>query len=257
MAFTHGLFDMKKITRPGNHWRRLHLLLGLFSSLLFVSAEKPPVEWVIFKDIFIRPETIGVEDRVEIKLIVENASSKDLPLTGKLVIDGKEITSSASLIPSGGEGDILFYITFHKPKAYELTVIVSPEGSDEYQRLWQRLWSGAVVVKGKQIKGVELSIDGSLSIYPPFPTPNENVEIGVTIENIGSEPAQDVPVYFYQNDHAFDRVTIDINAMDSEFVSVPWSAPAGEYHIRAVIDPQGTIGENKDNDSVTRWVIVR
>ena len=105
--------------------------------------------------------------------------------------------------------------------------------------------------------GVELRVAGMLDIHPPLPGPDEEVEIGVWVENRGDEDASDVLVYFYEDGRSFDREVVDVRAKDMFYIEVSWTADEGDHYLSVAVDPGGEYDEDKGDNRTGTWVMVR
>jgi hypothetical protein len=104
---------------------------------------------------------------------------------------------------------------------------------------------------------VDLGIVGTLSLHPLLPNEGDDVQIGVLVENRGLRDAQDVSVYFYEDDVHFEKETVDIRAGDTIYVESLWTADSGNSYLSVTVDPAGDFKEDKSDNSVGIWVTVR
>lgn len=207
---------------------------------------------------YIRPETALAGERVEFKFILKNESNVDLRVSGRLTLDGADASETEITIEGGEEGDLLLYHVFESaglhPAELSIAPVISPEGK---RGDYRKIWDGGVTVKEREVLGVELKIVKGISIYPPLPKPNEEVELSVEVKNTGNEDAKDVMVVFYIDGANLDREIVDIDAGESVTVMFVWDAVSGERLIRAVVDPKGNYGDNHFNKVSERWITVR
>lgn len=104
---------------------------------------------------------------------------------------------------------------------------------------------------------VDLDIVGTLHLYPVLPEEGDDVVIGVLVANGGAKDARDVPVYFYEDDIHFEKVTIDIRAGDTVYVEANWTADSGDSYISAVVDPGREYDKEARDNEANAWVTVR
>lgn len=239
-----------------NHFKTAFVLslIVISSCLIFgTDARSFQPEEIVLVQGYVRPETVAVEERVELKLILKNESSKAALLVGRLIVNGKEISAEEIIIEGGREGDLLFYCIFEKAGIYDVSVSISEEGKRRGKKIWER----EVAVKEREIVGVELKIVGGISFYPAFPKSDEDVELTVEIKNVGNEDADDVFVLFYVDTTQIDREIVDIRAGESVSVTVVWDAVEGERLIRVVVDPKGEFGDYRYDNTRERWMTIR
>lgn len=210
-------------------------------------------ESIVLVEEHFRPETVIVEERVELKFILKNESATDTVLVGRLIVDGKDISEKEITVGGGQEGDLLFHCIFEKEGLYKVSVSIAEKGKGADKKIWER----EVTVEEREIVGVELKIVGGISFYPSFPKSDEEVELNVEIKNIGNKDAKDVDVFFYVDTTQIDREIVDINAGESVTVMVVWDAVKGERLIRIVVDPKGEFGDYRFDNIRERWMTIR
>jgi hypothetical protein len=123
--------------------------------------------------------------------------------------------------------------------------------------------SEAVVVNVTAEEYADLTV-ASLSVYPPLPLVSQLTQIGALVENVGqgSAPASEVKLRVLGPDGAevlARKQTIDgLSAGETAFVAVTFApAVAGRYTLVADVDPEGVIGEARDdNNSASRSLTV-
>jgi hypothetical protein len=104
---------------------------------------------------------------------------------------------------------------------------------------------------------IDLRIVGMLNLQPPLPDEGDDVQLGVLVENRGVKDAQDVVVYFYEDDVHFDKETVDIRAGDTVYLETVWTADSGDSYLSVTVDPGGDFSEDRRDNSVGVWVTVR
>jgi len=233
-------------------------LISFFASTLFYNANAEPtqIENINVVEAYVRPDVISAGERVELKFILKNKSVADVGLVGRLIVDGKNVSEKEITIESGKEGDIIFHYSFTKKGLYKASVLIGL--MDEKEKYVQRkIWSDEVVVKKREIVGIKLKIVGGITIYPPLPKPDEDVELAVEIKNIGNKQANDVVIIFYADGSHIDREIVDIDAGESITVMVVWQAVKGEKLIRVVVDPKREFNHYRYDNTKERWITVR
>jgi CARDB protein len=230
-------------------------LIGLFATTLLYQANAEPtqIENVNVVEAYVRPDVISVSERVELKFILKNESIMNVELVGRLIVDGENVSEKEVAIESGKEGDLIFHYSFNKKGLYKVSVLIDEKG----EGLHRKIWSNEVFVKEKEIVGIELKIVGGITIYPPFPKPDEDVELAVEIKNIGNKEANDVVVIFYADGSNIEREIVDIGAGELITVMVVWQTIEGEKLIRVVVDPKGEFGDYQYDNTKERWITVR
>ncbi|HIE30282.1 TPA: T9SS type A sorting domain-containing protein, partial [Candidatus Poribacteria bacterium] len=131
--------------------------------------------------------------------------------------------------------------------AHEIFVMLDP---DETITEWDEENNRAFALI-KVLADLSISVaDISLTIPEPD-VPNE-VEISVTVHNLGGVGAENVNVAFYQGDPLADAPLIDsetipaITAGSSETASISWTAPAGTSDIYVRVDEAKEIDERDE-----------
>ena len=230
---------------------------GLFMACL-QGARAFQTEDVVLVSGYTRPEAALTGERVELKLILKNESDVDLRLAGRLTVDGGDASEKEITIEGGEEGDLLFYHVFESAGLHRAEVSIAPIISPEGKRgAYRKIWDGGISVKERGISGVELKIIRGISVFPPLPRPDEEVELTVEIKNLGNEDARDVMVIFYIDGSNLEREMVDIDAGESVTVMVVWEAVSGERLIRVVVDPKGEFGDYRFDNIKERWITVR
>lgn len=218
-----------------------------------VGASGSDIDVVEIEEVLIRPEIIIVGDRVEIELILKNPSKDIVNLIGKLLVDDTVADKVDAFIPINGVGNLVFSITFKNPNRYDVSCLISVEGSEASREIWRETLNVTPYIK----RGVELNIRGGIYLDPAFPEPGDDVEISVTVENLGDEDASDVSIYFYEDGFPFEREVVDISAGDSVYVMMMWPAEEGDTFLEVKVDPEGQFKDDKMNNRASEWVKVR
>ncbi|MBN1572045.1 MAG: hypothetical protein JW984_02495 [Deltaproteobacteria bacterium] len=223
-------------------------------------AQSRDIDEVILAEAFLKPEKkIYIGDRIEIKLILKNESDRNMEIAGMLSIDGKGVLQKEIIIKKGEEGDLLYYYALEDIGRHDISVHIKDNGEKD-RGGWgsaREIWSGEITAEKREIVGVDLRIVGGISVYPPLPKPDEEVELTVIIKNVGNENAKDVVVIFYVDGSSLEREIVDIDAGESVIIMVVWEAVDGEKLIRAVVDPKGVFGDYHFNNVREKWVTVR
>jgi len=207
---------------------------------------------------YIRPEAALTGERVEFKFILKNESDAYLRLAGRLTVDGRDAAEKEIAIEGGEEGDLLLYHVFESAGLHRAEVSIAPVVSPEGKKgAYRKIWDGEMSVKKREIIGVELKIIGGISVYPPLPKPDEEVELTVEIKNVGNKDAKDVVVIFYVDGSNLEREMVDIDAGESVTVMVVWESVSGERLVRVVVDPKGEFGDYRFDNIRERWITVR
>ena len=234
----------------------LSFICLLFLSLYQTQAYPYQLEKIVLKESFVRPDVILAGERVELKFILKNEFGVDVGLIGRLIVDGKEVSGNEISIESGKEGALILNYNFSKKGLYKVSVLI--DLIDEKEKgVQNKIWDDEVIVKEREIVGIELKIVGGISFYPPFPKPDEDVELTIEIKNVGSKEANDVVVMFYADGSYLEREIVDIDAGESITVMVVWQADKGEKLIRVVVDPKGEFGDYRYDNNKERWITVR
>lgn len=244
--------------------RCLYLIFCLLIGILFLPTilqgevtDTHSNDFFLLKESFIRPQAPTATEKVEIKLIFENISPEDKNVTGRLFVDDIAVDESTAFVPSGGEGDFLLYFKPQSPKVYKVLVKLYETEGDESHEIPGEFWQTDLSVGKEIVRGVVLKIVGGLDLYPPFPEPGDDVEIGIEVENLGNEEARGVSAYFYEDGFSFDRIVVDIHAGDSAYVTTLWTADEGDSYIEVVVDPGGEVTGGGMNIRSGRWITVR
>ncbi|MEM7248635.1 MAG: NosD domain-containing protein [Acidobacteriota bacterium] len=109
----------------------------------------------------------------------------------------------------------------------------------------------------------DLAIDASnITCSDPTPVHGQLIQVGATIQHVGVNPAQGVPVAFYdgrpdEGGRLIAERTVDLVAGGTATTSVSWSATAGDHEVFVIVSPQNTYGElDLTNNAASKLVSV-
>ena len=108
-------------------------------------------------------------------------------------------------------------------------------------------------------EGINLEFVGNrIDLRNPLPRNGEEVEVIVTVRNLGNQQARRIPVSFYDNHMVFFTAEIDLEPGKQYGVIAGWRATTGNHVLSVIIDPtrqfKGTV---RENNKVERAVLVR
>ncbi|HUL31794.1 MAG TPA: CARDB domain-containing protein [Thermodesulfobacteriota bacterium] len=111
----------------------------------------------------------------------------------------------------------------------------------------------------KLAEGIRLEFVGSrIDLWNPLPRNGEEVEIVVTVRNLGNLEAKRVPVFFYDNLRVFSTEEVDLEPGGHRSLRTRWRATTGNHVISAVLDPSHHFKEmSRERSEVSTTVLVR
>ena len=115
------------------------------------------------------------------------------------------------------------------------------------------------ILPQKPLEGINLEFArGRIELQNPLPRNGEEVEVMVSVRNLGNQDAKRVPVFFYDNLRVFSTEEIDLEPGGQRRLSVRWRATTGNHVISVVLDPAHHFKEmRRDKSEVSTTVLVR
>ncbi len=115
------------------------------------------------------------------------------------------------------------------------------------------------ILPQKLLEGINLEFArGRIELQNPLPRNGEEVEVMVSVRNLGNQDAKRVPVFFYDNLRVFSTEEIDLEPGGQRRLSVRWRATTGNHVISVVLDPAHHFKEmRRDKSEVSTTVLVR
>ena len=108
---------------------------------------------------------------------------------------------------------------------------------------------------GQPVVSANLTVLG-INYTPTVPAPGDNVNIDVTIQNIGTGAAGASDIAYYVDDTFIGYTYFSgLHAGETTDRSISWKATSGEHRIKAIVDPDNIVNEiDKSNNEKTMTI---
>ena len=116
-----------------------------------------------------------------------------------------------------------------------------------------------IILPQKPSEGINLEfVRGRIELQNPLPRNGEEVEVMVSVRNLGNQDVKRVPVFFYDNLRVFSSEEIDLEPGGERRLIVRWRATPGNHVISVVLDPAHHFKEmRREKSEVSTTVLVR